>query len=252
MEDNTMKHSIFAGLALALAGPLISADVQAGPDDYMRTPIVEEGEKEIDLKWGTQDNRDGTSSYATALGLGWGVTSRWFTEFYGKYKGGTGQSGYLAAWEVENRFQLTETGQFPVDVGFLLEMERPEDRAEGYEFVYGPMLQSEWGRIQGNLNLFLKKHVKTDLPFDTELKYQMQIKYRQSEKFEWGAQAYGELGQWNDWSQRSSQVHKFGPAVFGKFKTTGRQAIKWNAAILRGTTNASPSTTFRLQAEYEF
>ena len=32
----------------------------------------------------------------------------------------------------------------------------------------------------------------------------------------------------------------------------GRQAIRYNAALLFGETHASPRSTFRLQAEYEF
>ena len=48
------------------------------------------------------------------------------------------------------------------------------------------------------------------------------------------------------------QEHQFGPAIFGKIKMGTKQAIKYNAAVLFGTTSASPRTTLRMQAEYEF
>ena len=247
-----MRQLTYAGLAIALCGQLITTPVQAGPNDYVRTPIVEEGEKEIDFKTGIQHNRDGSSEAATSLGFGWGATSWWFTEVYAKYKRQPGESNAFDAIEWENRFQLTEAGKYPVDIGFLLEIERPQDRSEGYELTYGPMFQAEWGKVQGNFNLFLQKHVRATAAFDTELQYQAQLKYRQSEQFEWGAQAFGALGQWDNWSASSLQEHKIGPALFGKIKTGTKQAIKWNAALLYGLTDASPSTTLRLQAEYEF
>lgn len=247
-----MRQLTYAGLAIALCGQLITTHVHAGPNDYVRTPIVEEGEKEIDFKTGIQNNRDGTSEAATSLGFGWGATSWWFTEVYAKYKREPGESNSFDAIEWENKFQLTETGKYPVDVGFLLEIERPQDRSEGYELTYGPMFQAEWGKVQGNFNLFVQRHVKATTAFATELQYQAQLKYRQSEQFEWGAQAFGSLGQWDDWSAGSLQEHKIGPALFGKIKTGTKQAIKWNAALLYGLTDATPSSTLRFQAEYEF
>jgi hypothetical protein len=241
-----------AGLAFALCGGLATSLVHADPNDYVRTPTVEYGEKEIDFKSGVQRNRDDTSESANAIGLGWGATAWWFTEVYAKYKREAGESSAFDAWEWESRFQLTETGKYPVDVGFLFEIERPDDRTEGYELTFGPMLQKEWDRIQGNFNLFLQKHARATAAFDTELHYQAQVKYRDSEKLEWGVQAFGDLGQWDDWSPTSAQEHKIGPALFGKFRTGARQAIRWNTALLLGATDSSPSATLRFQAEYEF
>jgi hypothetical protein len=229
-----------------------AAAVHAGPDDYIRTPTVEYGEREIDFKTGVQRNRDGNTESATSIGFGFTPTAWWFTELYGKYKRPPEESNAFDAWEWESRFQLTETGQYPIDLGFLLEIERPKDRSEGYELKYGPMLQKEWGMIQGNLNLFMEKRVRTTESFDTELLYQGQVKYRYSEKLEWGVQAFGNLGSWDHWNASSEQEHKLGPALFGKFKVGNKQAIKWNTALLWGTTDATPTTTLRFQAEYEF
>ena len=239
--------------ALVVLCPLlVPSMLRAAPNDYVLTPIVEQGEKEIDFKWGAENRKDMASGTATSLGFGLGVNSWWFTELYGKWKREPGQSNAFDALEWENRFQLTKTGKYPLDIGFLLEIERPKDRSEGYELTYGPLLQAEWGAIQGNLNLLWQKHVRASEPFETELHYQVQLKYRASEKFEWGAQGFGSLGRWDKWAPSSEQQHKLGPAVFGKIRTGAKQAIKYNAAILFGTNDASPRTTLRLQTEYEF
>ena len=146
-------------LAMVATGSLClfaGVSAVAGPNDYIRTPTVEYGEREIDFKSGYQRNRDGSSESATSIGYGFTPKTWWFTEFYAKYAKPPGESQSFDAWEWENRFQLTETGKYPVDVGFLLEIERPKDRTEGYEITYGPMFQAEWGKIQGNFNIFIQ------------------------------------------------------------------------------------------------
>jgi hypothetical protein len=247
-----MRIAITARALLALVPLILPVPGHAGPNGYVHTPTVEEGEKEIDFKWGFEKHRDGSSENATSIGFGWGATSWWFTELYGKWHRPVGERTAFDAWEWENRFQLTPTGKYPVDVGFLLEIERPKDRAEGYELTYGPLLQSEWGAVQGNLNLLWQRHVRATEAFDTELKYEAQVKYRASERLEWGAQAFGELGKWNHWSAASQQQHQVGPAIFGKVKVGQHQAVKYNAALLFGLTDASPRHALRVQAEYEF
>ena len=224
----------------------------AGPDDYIRTPTVEYGEREIDIKIGSQRNTDGSSESATSIGYGFTPKPWWFTEFYAKYAKPPGESQSFDAWELENRFQLTDTGKYPVDVGFLLEIERPKNRAEGYETTYGPLFQAERGKLQGNFNVLIQKHFRATETFDTELHYQMQIKYRNSAQLEWGAQAFGNVGQWDRWNSAAKQEFKVGPALFGKVKTDAKKAIRWNAALLIGTTHATPNTTVRAQVEYEF
>ncbi len=247
-----MQIAKSARVLLALSPLLFTAMTHAGPNEYVLSPLVEQGEKEIDFTLGTAKRKDQSSGNATALGFGLGVTSWWATEISAKWRREPGQSHGFDAVEWENRFQLTETGRYPVDVGFLLEVERPKDRSEGYEITYGPLLQAEWGAVQGNLNLLWQKHVRASEPFETELHYQVQLKYRASEKFEWGAQGFGSLGRWDKWAPSSEQEHKLGPAVFGKIKLAGKQAIKYNAALLFGINDASPRTTLRLQTEYEF
>lgn len=246
-----MKTAISAGLVLCTLSVPRSLRA-AEPNDYVRMPIVEQGEREVDLKIGTLNNSEGSLETATSLGLGYGISSWWFTEAYAKWKNEPGKSIAFDAWEWENQFQLTETGKFPVDVGFLLEIERPEDREEGYEITYGPEFQSEWGQIQGNINFLVQSHLDASEEFNTELQYQGQVKYRQFEMFEWGAQSFGSVGKWNDWSPVGQQLHSFGPAIFGKFKTGTTQAVKWNAGALVGLTRLSPKMTFRIQTEYEF
>jgi hypothetical protein len=241
------------GASLALSCLVLPAASIAGPSDYVHTPIVEEGEREIDFKAGTEKSRDGTGELAYSIGFGLGVNSWWFTEVYAKWHKEPDMKHDFDAWEWENRFQFTPTGKYPVDVGFLLEIERPHDRSEGYEYKWGPLFQSDLGtQVQANLNLLVEKHIRTENGGKAELGYEWQVKYRWRPQFQFGAQGFGDVGAWDHWEPVSEQPHKAGPALFGQFRAGTKQVIKYNAAVLFGLTDAAPRQTLRLQAEYEF
>jgi len=235
-------------------GSFYVGSVLAGPADYVYTPMVEQGEKEIDFKSGTAKQLDGTRSTVNSMGFGYGASEYWFTEVYLKREK-SGSDG-LSIVEWENKFQLTETGKYPVDIGLITEIEVPINNNKApYEFKFGPLFQTEFGHVQLNGNLLFERKFgrnETNEPQNTEFGYQWQAKYRFKPEFELGMQGMGETGVWNDWSSASNQNHRFGPAVFGKVKLAPKQAIKYNAALLFGSSQVAPNHTLRLQVEYEF
>lgn len=239
--------------ALLAAGVVVTSTLAlAEPADYVAVPTVIGGEREIDFKLGSASKGGEPRASAASVGLGYGVNDWWFTEAYVKYKNEDAQGTKFDAVEWENKFQLTETGKYPVNVGFLLEVEHPQDRSEGWEVMWGPLFQAEFGRVQVNFNPLLQRNYRSEALADTQFKYQWQAKYRWKQEFEFGVQGFGETGKWNSWAPRDAQNHRLGPAVFGKLLLGGRQAIEYNAAWLIGTSQAAPDHTFRLQVEYEF
>lgn len=238
---------------IVAAGMLFAVNLaHAGPADYIYTPTVEKGELEFDFKAGHERPGPGAKRTDYSIGIGYGVNDWWFTEVYAKYKRVAPDGSKYDALEWENKFQLTETGKYPVDVGLVVEIERPTDRTEGYEVKWGPLLQTDFGKWQINGNLLFERNHRNVAPGPTKLLHQMQLKYRWKPEFEFGIQSFGEVGQWNAWLPNQEREHRIGPAVFGKLALGNHQAIKYNAAILAGTTKATAHTTLRLQTEYEF
>ncbi len=243
-------------IAFACLGAVLCNTAYAGPADYVYTPQVEQGEREIDFKFGSAA-RPGGRDEAASIGFGYGATERWFTEAYLKYENAAGGGTRLAAAEWENKFQLTETGQYPVDVGLITELEAPTNHGDPYEFRFGPLFQTEFGRLQLNGNLLFERKYLGDgeeggESYDTEIGYQWQGKYRWRPALEFGLQGFGEMGQWNHWDNRERQNHRLGPAVFGRIALGRHQAVEYNAAWLFGASQAAAGHTFRMQAEYEF
>ena len=249
--NNAVHSAALGALACLCLAPV--APVLAGPAEYVISPTVEEGEREIEFKAGTRKLRDGTRESEAILGVGYGVTKWWATELSAKWHKQPGVNTDFDAFEWENRFQLTETGRYPVDVGFLLEIERPQARSEGYEVRWGPLFQADLSsKVAANLNLLIERNYLADQSGRAELGYQWQLRYRWRPEFEFGAQGFGEFGPWDNWLPTSQQSHRWGPAMFGELKLGTEHPLKWNAGLLFGLTDGSPRNQLRLQAEYEF
>ncbi len=120
-----------AALSFVAASLLSTRAAAFGPADYVTVPAVAYGEREIDFKAGTRKVSDEPRASAASLGFGYGLTQFWFTELYVKYKREYGNGSAFDAFEFENKFQLTQPGQYPVDVGVIVEIERPQLRSEG-------------------------------------------------------------------------------------------------------------------------
>jgi hypothetical protein len=241
--------------SIILLATLLSTAAYAGTADYVYMPTVEHGEREIDFKFGTGTPPNGERQTVSSLGFGYGATEYWFTELYLKREmEGAANDVTLAEWE--NKFQLLETGKYPVDLGLITEIEAPVSVSGPWEVKVGPLLQTEFGKLQLNGNLLFERKFASDnsgTQFPTEFSYQWQIKYRLHTEFEFGAQGFGGMGEWDNWvGSKEEEGHSVGPAIFGKLAMGNRQAIKYNAAWLVGTGVTTPEHTFRMQVEYEF
>lgn len=249
MRRALLVASLCAG---AMSAATSALPARANPDDYVSVPAVEYGERELEVRLGTATNGGEERASAGSLALGYGVTQWWFTEVYAKVNRIADASTHFDAVEWENKFELTEPGEYPLDLGVLVEVERPQNRAEGYELRLGPLLQKDFGLVQANANLFLQRHYRAAGPAVTELAYQWQLKYRWREEFAFGAQGFGGVGKWDRWDPGPEQSHVLGPAIFGKRRLGGRKALVWNAAYLIKASRAAPDRTLRAQVEYEF
>jgi hypothetical protein len=222
--------------------------------DYLLLPTVVQGEREIDWRTGLASSGPTTNAQADfALGVGYGVTAHWFTELafhYGQRQGSTLQFRDVA-WE--NILQLAEPGEWPLDIGISFEVERSQRSQDQLNVTGGALLQKEFGLVQANLNILLTHVIEGPEPATTRVQFQGQLKYRYSEPFEFGVQAFSIVSSYRTtWAPYSDQVHRIGPVALGKFKFGHERSLSYNAAFLFGTTDRSPDRTLRFQIEYEF
>jgi hypothetical protein len=243
-----LRSSIGVTVGLALAQSARAAE----PSDYVLLPGVEYGERAIDLKAGSFSS-PGPRDSAGSVALEYAPTTYWVTELYSAYarSGGTGTKFDAIEWE--NRFQLTQPGEYAVQWGSVIEVEKPHEAGSGWNLTVGPLMQGEFAnRFQWNFNPLLSRNLAGPTGAATQMSYQAQLKYRYQPSFEFGAQGLGDLGPWAHWSPLEQQTHRLGPAIFGKVSLGGRRIVYYNAAWLFGMVPGAPSDAVRAQIELEF
>ena len=222
--------------------------------DYLLLPTVVEGEREIDWRTGIASAGPTTNAQADyALGVGYGVTAHWFTELSVHYGHRHGSSIQFRDVAWENILQLSEPGEWPLDVGFSFEVERSQRSQDQLDVTGGALLQKEFGFFQANFNILVNHVFEGNEPATTRVSFQGQLKYRYSEPFEFGVQGFSNVSTYRTtWAPYADQVHRIGPVVLGKIKFGHERSLSYNAAFLLGTTDRSPDRTLRFQIEYEF
>ena len=178
----------------------------ADPADYVFTPYTDLGKWQLAYGLGTEHDRDGSRETQQVLSIGGAPTARWYTSVYAAWAADDGGPFAIDEWSWTNHLQLTTPGSGPVDVGLLCEVSRPHDRDEGRLGVNcGPTLQMDTDDLQLNLNLAFEKHLGAAEAERWQLGYQWQVKAMVAHGVELGAQGFGDVGPWNDWSAASAQ-----------------------------------------------
>jgi hypothetical protein len=250
------NHAPVAAVLCATALLAAAAPARADPNDYVLTLDITGGEREIEAKLGAASaSPNGTpAGEAGALSWGVGVNDAWFTEIYTQFANTSAGSrgGGLDSVSWENVVRFSQPGEWPVDVGAMLEIERPRAGSQGWKITTGPLFQTDLDRIQLNLNILFERIVDGQ-PFEpTQISYQFQARLRADPHLEFGVQALGDLGAWNHWGNPDGQAQRLGPAIFGRFNLGHARALSYNAALLFGLDRAAADTTVRAQIEYEY
>jgi hypothetical protein len=235
----TLPLVVTGVLAAALAAPR----AEAGIADKVYRPVVEYGETEIELRGGyVKDERSGVNTaQAYVLDFGQGVTTWWFTEAVLEIEKEPGSSLEAEELEWENIFQLTETGEYFVDLGFFAEAKLPLEVEYPYGLEIGPMFQKETGPLVHNLNLLAEWAFGNGFKTESELGYSLQSRWYSNTAVEGGIQGFGE-----------EDAHLLGPALFGGGKLAERSKYKWDIALLAGLTDEAEDWRLRWELELEF
>jgi hypothetical protein len=234
-------------LALAVAGK----PTDARADHVVYSPLVEEGEKAIEIRghydFDSRKALDGGQAYKAEFE--WAPTAWWLTEILVKYEREPGEA--LDATEIasENIFQLTDQGRYWLDFGVLAEFVYSLEDGGANALEVALLGQKDFGRNEVRLNFVFEQPLESGA--DLEMEYRWQYRYRLSERFEPGIEMYGGAGEWGEVGSFDDHEQQLGPAAYGKFRTDDG-AIKYELGLLFGLTDETPDTTLRFLLEYEF
>lgn len=240
--------------AFVTLGAATTRDAQAGFKVY--APYVEEGELEFEYRPSVTVDGDPAkdNEQKHLLGIGYGVNSWWFTEVYAEWEreAGPGEETKFEAFEWENRFQLTEPGEYWADFGLLVEYERTDDNKAPDKIEFALLFAKDLGQFDATYNLIFEKQVGSGASDDLELAQAFQLKYRLDKAFEPGVEVYNEFGAIGDMPGFDGQKHYIGPVATGviPLNDSGLK-LKYNAGYLFGVSDEAEDGVVKAIVELE-
>jgi hypothetical protein len=216
-------------------------NVHAGIDKVYGT-TVEQGELELEMRGLHVIDSDigGEGDKTVKIGVGYGVTQRWFVEGYLEIEDESGETAEIEAYELENRFQLTEPGEHAVDLGFLAEIEKVRE-LDIMELKMGPLFQKDFAEWTAKANLLVERQFGDDKTEDEwEFISRAQLKYRMSSAFEPGIEFHAE-----EYSKSLGLVGMGAASV-------GKTPVAWLFGVFSGMDDETPDLQVRWELELEF
>lgn len=242
-QANQFLGVLLAALAVQLFG------VEPAKAEYVSRPFVSERELEIEhsglVTTDNLDAKDSEQEYEFALS--YGVTSWYKPEFEVEYEGDE-DSVELKKYKIKNLFQLTDRGEYWLDVGFRFDYTFGQNHeADGLNF--GPILAASVGPTDHVVDLFYAREVGEFASEGSNVKVSTQSLYSWQPWLKPGVEMYWESKAHDAFKDQSLKI---GPAFAGKIPAfTQGHSIKYEAGYLFGATKASPDGTLRWKLEYE-
>ncbi len=186
------------------------------------SPYVEKDEVELEARGSINfdDRQDEDGIQKQKYALGYGVTDRWFTEVYGEVKKEYNDDSEdldfsFTEVEWENKFQLTDKGQYPADLGFLLEYAISAEDKHADKLEWSVLLSKELGKTEHYANFKFEHEVGGGHADKTEGGFAWSSRYRLSKHFEPGFEYHADFGGLNDGRNFQEQNHQAGPVFYG-------------------------------------
>ena len=218
------------------------------------SPHVDEGEAELEMRAHTtfDSNAGKNSNEKMKFEAGYGVNSKWFTSIGGEVADNANHRHEYQATYWENIFQLTEQGEYWVDVGAYLEYEVGHGAGSSDKIETKLLLEKSVGKYVNTANLVLVRQVGSNASNATNFEYAWRTKYIMSKRFEPGIEIYGEIGEVGHALPSAQQDHRIGPVMSGVLTSTHRGKWRYELGYLFGTSQAAPDGTLKFNLEYEF
>ncbi len=250
-----MSHNIkFLNFSiLAVLAASTSASYAA---EKLYSPYVEKGELELEY-FGSRSN-DGDPAKDNGqqhqFSVGYGVNDWWHAEVYTKYAREPQGETKLDKYEFENIFQLTEPGEYWVDVGAALDYEYTPQRGHPDTVETRLLLAKDLGLTSHVLNIILEKDVGAGPKAGLEAGGIWSSRYRLSPYFQPGFEINSTLGEIRHTGSFDAQDHYAGPMAYGKIPLNlpgTADGIKYRIGYLFGVSRAASNGEAVAQLEYE-
>jgi FTR1 family protein len=239
-----------AAFILTVAASATFVPEKAFATETVTSPYVVEGELELEWKGGytIDDDNDTDGAWKQKMAVAYGVNSFWQTEIEGEVEkeGDNGAHAEFTAVAWENKFQLTQPGEYWIDVGIKTELEHNTASAADKAEVK-LLLAKETGRFRHIANLVAEREFGEDSSHETETEFSWSTRYRYKPELEPGFEIYSGFGEWGEGNSFDEQEHQLGPVLYGKIR-----AVKYDVGYLFGISDEAPDGAVKAILEYEW
>ncbi len=248
------RAATFPAVVYAIAALFTSAlspPAQAGFTVY--SPYVEQGEWELEFRADhsvdDDDAKDGAEAFVYELG--YSPTARWHTAVFFKSKRAPAESHELTEFVWENIFQLTEPGEYWLDLGAYIEYAKGLTRSDEHALEWKVLAEKAVSNWVFTANPIFVQHFTDNDDPGVGFEYAWGTHYRLRPEFEPGFEAFGDIGELTHANALAEQEHFIGPNVRGKFKLNNTSKIVYNLGYLFGLTDEASDGAAKFQLEYE-
>ncbi|TDG11860.1 hypothetical protein E2F43_15950 [Seongchinamella unica] len=211
--------------------------------DKVYHPYVEQLEWELEWRLTHADENPLTGTKGEQkhrFGLGRAVSEFVFIEGYLIAEDSAGENFDLAAYEFDFLWQLSEQGEYSLDYGLLLELEKTHNE-DVWEFSTTLLLEREFGRFSGTANLGVEYEWGEGIQDEVETSLALQTRYRYSPRLEPAVELY-----------TGEDTLGVGPVLLGMERLGPMKALRWEAGAIFGLDSDTADYTLRAVLEYEF
>ncbi len=250
------RRNLVVKVAVAIVG-LIGLTHPAAAELQVRVPFVEWRELEFEhnglVTFGPKgSSTDRAQSYTNAIG--YGVLPWWEVELEGELASGAGQHLTWAATTIENTFQLTERGKYPVDVGMFVEYSQSTGLPPN-DLTIGPLLHKDFslfGLDTGHTaNFLFSREVGGNASKATGFEFAWQSVAYLHPLFSPGFEYYGLINDLSHAGRYNQQQHYLGPVITGFQSFAPYGKLKFEVGYLAGLTTQTSGGAVRWKLEYE-
>jgi hypothetical protein len=226
---------------------LLAAVVPARADDFVvYAPYVITTQSELELRgYAYSDGRRDLGGNGSELSVAHAFSDWWKPEVYvAEYQNTAGTRAGMQGYEFENTFQLTQPGQYWVDLGWLASYERNTTAGTPDAVEFGPLIEATYGRFAHIVNLICERNVGAGAGGHTEFRYSYSGTYAASKVLRPGVEFYG---------RPDDHAYQIGPIVAGEWhvpNSTGN--LEYRIGVVLGINADAPRQTWLGRLEYEF
>lgn len=246
-SSTPLTVSIAVAVLVAMSCPLAYADFK------VYSPYVEYGEWELEFRGARSFDDDGGKDNAQGYvyELAYSPTTHWHTAVFLETEREPRSDFRPAELAWENLFQLTEPGEYWLDLGAYVEYSKGLRQSDDHALEWKLLAEKTVGRWTVTANpIFVKEFTEGRDP-GVEFEYAWGTYYRLQQEFEPGFEAFGTIGEISDANSLSTQEHFVGPDIRGRIHLGKRDNLVYNLGYLFGVTDAAPTGTVKLEVEYE-